>query len=116
MTVDSDNPTPSRPIAVAFANAWWRPLAIGLGIALLALAPLVGVLPGPGGILVAGIGILVLLRYSQVAKRVFVRLKRRYPTMMWPLKQGVDQFRTKLRERHEARARRRAERRHRPPA
>lgn len=110
MAMNERTRAPTRPIAVAYAAAWWRPIAIGVGIALLALAPIVGFLPGPGGVLVAGIAILVLLRYSQVAKRLFVRLKRRYPMMMWPLKKGVDQFRTKLRERRAAREARRAAR------
>jgi hypothetical protein len=110
MTINDGTRKPSLPIAIAAAASWWRPLAIGGGLLLLLLAPIVGFLPGPGGILVAGIAILVLLRYSQDAKRLFVRLKRRYPMMMWPLKKGVDQFRSKLRERRAARAARRAAR------
>ncbi|MBM3586143.1 MAG: hypothetical protein FJX36_17620 [Alphaproteobacteria bacterium] len=109
MSSKDRNGPPTRPIAVAFANAWWRPVVIGVGLLLLLLAPVVGLLPGPGGILVAGVALLVLLRYSQGAKRLFVRLKRRYPTMMWPLRKAIDQFRTKLLQRREARAARRAQ-------
>jgi hypothetical protein len=50
-----------------------------LGCLLLLLTPFVGVLPGPGGILVFGAGAALVLRYSPWAKRLYVRFKRRHP-------------------------------------
>jgi len=85
--------------AIAVLNGWWRYAAIGLGWLLLFVAPVVGLLPGPGGIVVAAIGTFVLLRYSRDARRLFVRFKRRYPKMMWPLRKAVDRFRTRVRRR-----------------
>ena len=48
-----------------------------VGILLLAVSPLVGVIPGPGGILVAGLGLALILKTSMWAKRHYARLKRR---------------------------------------
>jgi hypothetical protein len=50
-----------------------------VGLLLLILSPAVGVLPGPGGIVVAGIGLALVLRTSMWAKRHYVRFKRWQP-------------------------------------
>lgn len=49
------------------------------GFVLLAAAPLVGVLPGPGGVFLAAAGIILILRNSRWARRRFVRLKAQWP-------------------------------------
>jgi hypothetical protein len=54
-------------------------LLLGLGLLLLLVSPLVGALPGPGGIIVAGIGLALVLRASTWAKRRYVKFKRRNP-------------------------------------
>ena len=51
----------------------------GLGVLLLILAPIVGALPGPGGIIVAGIGLAMVLKTSHWARRRYVRFKRWQP-------------------------------------
>jgi hypothetical protein len=48
-----------------------------IGILLLAVSPLVGVLPGPGGVVVAGLGLALVLKTSMWAKRHYARLKNR---------------------------------------
>lgn len=50
-----------------------------LGIVLLLISPLVGAIPGPGGIIVAGIGLALVLKTSMWAKRRYVRFKRSKP-------------------------------------
>lgn len=50
-----------------------------LGVILLVVSPLVGVIPGPGGIVVAGIGLALILKTSMWAKRRYVRFKRWQP-------------------------------------
>ena len=50
-----------------------------LGVVLLVVSPLVGVIPGPGGIVVAGIGLALILKTSMWAKRHYVRVKRWQP-------------------------------------
>ena len=51
----------------------------GVGLVLLLVSPLVGAIPGPGGIIVAGIGLALVLRTSIWAKRYYVKFKRWQP-------------------------------------
>ena len=55
----------------------WTLFAIGL--ILLIVSPLVGAIPGPGGIIVAGIGLALVLKTSMWAKRRYVKFKRWQP-------------------------------------
>ena len=55
----------------------WSIFAIG--VILLAISPLVGAIPGPGGIVVAGLGLALILKTSMWAKRHYVRFKRWQP-------------------------------------
>jgi hypothetical protein len=50
-----------------------------LGVVLLLVSPLVGAIPGPGGIIVAGVGLALVLKTSAWAKRRYVRFKRWKP-------------------------------------
>lgn len=50
-----------------------------LGLLLLAAAPVVGVIPGPGGIVFAAAGMTLVLRNSRWAKRRYVLFKRWQP-------------------------------------
>jgi NADH:ubiquinone oxidoreductase subunit H len=52
-----------------------------LGWLLIASAPLVGVIPGPGGVIVFAAGAGLVLKYSAWAKRKYARFKRRHPGM-----------------------------------
>ncbi|WP_246611103.1 hypothetical protein [Aquisediminimonas profunda] len=49
------------------------------GVVLLIASPLVGALPGPGGIFVFAIGLGLILRSSLWAKRHYVVFKRKQP-------------------------------------
>lgn len=49
------------------------------GVVLLLLSPVVGALPGPGGIFVFAIGLGLILRSSLWAKRHYVVFKRKQP-------------------------------------
>jgi hypothetical protein len=60
-------------------NPLLRTILFGLGVALIVAAPLVGVIPGPGGILVFAAGLVLVLRNSHWARRNFVRWKHRWP-------------------------------------
>ena len=51
----------------------------GAGVILLLISPLVGAIPGPGGIIVAGLGLAMVLKTSMWAKRHYVRFKRWQP-------------------------------------
>ena len=52
---------------------------LALGVILLILSPLVGALPGPGGIIVAGVGLALVLKTSMWARRHYVKFKRWQP-------------------------------------
>lgn len=60
---------------------WTRPWLFGLGIVLLALAPVAGALPGPGGVFVFAAGMALVLKNSTMAKRLYVRFKLRWPRL-----------------------------------
>lgn len=51
-----------------------------LGWVMIALSPVVGILPGPGGVLVFAFGAGLVLKYSSWAKRKYVQFKRRHPS------------------------------------
>src|SRR3954468_4150330 len=56
-----------------------RHFLVALGFLLIAVTPLVGPIPGPGGIIVFGAGLSLILKYTGWAKRLYVRFKRRHP-------------------------------------
>ena len=51
----------------------------GIGVVLMAVSPLLGALPGPGGIVVFGLGLGMVLKTSMWAKRHYVRFKKKQP-------------------------------------
>ena len=62
----------------------WALVGLGLVIVLagIAIAPL----PGPGGVPVIVVGLMIILRNSFRARRVFVRVQRRHPKMLFPIR------------------------------
>lgn len=56
-----------------------RMVELVAGFVLIALSPIIGVIPGPGGIFVFAAGLWLVLRNSCKARRLFVRHKRRWP-------------------------------------
>ncbi len=57
-----------------------RSALVVVGFILIGLTPVVGPIPGPGGVVVFAAGLTLVLRYSAWAKRFYVRFKRRHPT------------------------------------
>ena len=60
-------------------NAYVRFWLFILGCLLLLLVPVVGLLPGPGGVLLFPVGLALALQNSTWAKRVYSRFKRNHP-------------------------------------
>jgi len=56
-----------------------RTILVVTGFVVIALSPLVGIIPGPGGILVFAAGLVLVLQNANWAQRVFARMKRRWP-------------------------------------
>ncbi len=54
---------------------------LGLGVVLLVVTPLVGMLPGPGGVFVFAAGAALILRNSAWARRRYVWAKKRWPKL-----------------------------------
>lgn len=74
---------------------------VALGFLLIASTPIVGPIPGPGGIFVFAGGLSLVLKYTGWAKRLYVRFKRKHPVKGhwadWSLR------RASARRRHERR-------------
>jgi hypothetical protein len=52
---------------------------VAVGLLLIAVTPVVGPIPGPGGIITFGAGLSLVLKYTGWAKRFYVRFKRKHP-------------------------------------
>ena len=50
-----------------------------LGCLLIVISPLVGAIPGPGGVFVFAAGLALVLQNSEWAKRQYVKFKRKHP-------------------------------------
>ena len=82
-----------------------RTCLVALGFVLIALTPLVGPIPGPGGVIVFGAGAGLILKYTGWAKRLYVRFKRRHPNKGrwadWSLRRASARRREELRRQSE---------------
>ena len=68
---------------------WVRTILFVLGCALVAISPAVGVIPGPGGLIVFAAGVALMLKTSLWAKRQFVHVSRRWPRVGSALDRGL---------------------------
>lgn len=57
-----------------------------LGLAVIAAGILIAPIPGPGGIPVIVVGLMIVLRHSFKARRQFVRFSRAHPRMTSPIR------------------------------
>jgi len=83
-----------------------RHALVALGFLLIALTPVVGPIPGPGGIIVFGAGLSLILKYTGWAKRLYVRLKRKHPNKGrwadWSLRRASARRREEIRKQGQA--------------
>ncbi|WP_334163691.1 hypothetical protein [Phenylobacterium sp.] len=63
-----------------------RGALVTLGGLIVVAGVLIAPIPGPGGIPVIAVGLIVILRNSYKAKRVFVRAHRRWPKVVHPIR------------------------------
>ena len=77
-----------------------------VGLLLILASPALGVLPGPGGIIVFAAGLALTLKYSEWAKRKYVEFKRKHPNKGrwadWGLRRKSHLRREALRKQQEA--------------
>lgn len=59
---------------------------VALGLLIIVLGILIAPLPGPGGLPVIVVGLMIVLRNSFKARRQFVRLHRAYPKTLYPIR------------------------------
>lgn len=62
---------------------------LGTGWILVVAGPIVGLLPGPGGLPIAAAGLVLILSQSYTAKRVFIRWQQRHPRVLGPLRRFI---------------------------
>jgi len=83
-----------------------RQILVVVGVLLMAVSPLVGAIPGPGGIVVFAAGLSLALKYSGFAKRLYVRFKRKHPNKGrwadWGLRRQSAKRREELQKAREA--------------
>lgn len=86
-------------------QAWRRTHAMqhvlfALGWLLILASPIVGLLPGPGGIFVLAAGAALVLETSLWAKKLYVRMKRRWPKTGEWLDRGLRRRSARRRREH----------------
>jgi hypothetical protein len=85
-----------------------RTILFMTGVLLLIVAPIVGAIPGPGGLFVFAAGMALTLQNSDWAKRRYVRFKRWQPKagawMDWGLRRRSAKRREELRKQGEGSA------------
>jgi hypothetical protein len=67
-------------------------MLVALGFAVFALGTLIWLSPAPGGFLLLALGLSLVLTNSKIAKRRFLSLKRRYPSLLVPLRGLLRRF------------------------
>lgn len=75
-----------RPDASPFLRRLNKAAGMALGFLVIVLGILVAPLPGPGGIPVITVGLILVLRASTGAKRLFIRAYRRWPRTLSPIR------------------------------
>jgi hypothetical protein len=79
------DPTPRPGAGRVFLRARrWALMALGLLVILLGIV--IAPLPGPGGIPVIAVGLMLILKNSYWAKRQFIRAQRRHPRVLSPIR------------------------------
>jgi hypothetical protein len=73
-------------LAPGFTRRLLRSGGVALGVAIVLAGAAIGALPGPGGIPVMALGLMVILKNSRGARRMFIRAQRRWPRMLTPVR------------------------------
>jgi predicted membrane chloride channel (bestrophin family) len=63
-----------------------RPFLAVLGVLIALIGVLIAPLPGPGGLPVIVLGLMLVLRNSFKARRQFVKFQRAHPKMVFPIR------------------------------
>ena len=63
-----------------------RWLLLGLGVAIIAAGVVISPLPGPGGIPVMVLGLMLVLRNSFWARKQFIKAQKAHPKIVFPIR------------------------------
>ncbi len=80
------SPERNRRPASGFLRRMNKAAGMALGLLVIALGILIAPLPGPGGVPVITLGLILVLRASTGAKRLFIRAHRRWPRALSPIR------------------------------
>lgn len=83
LVLPSLNPPPPR---LGLARRVRRLALMGVGFIVILLGILIAPLPGPGGVPVIALGLVIVLRNSWWAKRQFIRAQRARPKWVYPFR------------------------------
>lgn len=75
-----------RPPASGLARRLYKAAGMALGFLVIVLGILIAPLPGPGGLPVIALGLVLVLRTSYGAKRLFIRALHRWPRQLSPVR------------------------------
>lgn len=75
-----------RPDASPFVRRLNKAAGMTLGFLVIVLGVLIAPLPGPGGVPVITLGLILVLRASTGAKRLFIKACRRWPRTLSPIR------------------------------
>jgi len=75
--------------AAAAARKGVQWMWIGLGGFLVLAGIVIAPLPGPFGLPISLLGLVVILRNSSSAKRSFIRMQRRHPKVLFPVRRMI---------------------------
>ncbi len=71
--------TPPAPIKTKDKRGGVRLVLTVTGALLIVASPLVGAIPGPGGVFVFAAGFALMLKNSALVRKIYARLKTRHP-------------------------------------
>jgi hypothetical protein len=87
MTTVTERTVPlTRRRPMSLRRRAWRFALLALGWALLAVGLVGAVLPGHLGVPVFMVGLIIVLRTSRPARRLFIGLQRRHPRWFFPIR------------------------------
>jgi len=78
--------TAARDLLGVLLQRFLRLGLVLLGVLIIIAGAIIAPLPGPFGLPIAVVGLMIVLRNSMWAKRSFIRAKRRWPNWVYPFR------------------------------
>lgn len=75
-----------RDLVIEAGRSALRWILLGLGVILVIIGIIISPLPGPGGLPVTVLGLMLVLRNSFAARRAFVKFQHKHTKMIFPLR------------------------------